>query len=813
MLLDVKDALRCVSELYDAFRASKTTRKGTLDVNISLPSIRQSLWTKVYDAMKPDDLDAMAMIIHLLSRIAHLDLLMRNAFKPIFDRVSTEVPVKQALEEVNRSLGIFRDGLSKISSRFANYNSSQDVLKLLEGEGIVKRLWSLMFSPVEDVRMAGQTIVGQAFDVDMRSDCFRSLLKHSPEQSFKGIFSILGTFISYVPTAPESCTLSASLVTCLTDVVEVLAGPLDGLLSEQSFVKDHGGFKPAKELSTFWKLMTRSTAVIFQHTPAWSVFVDDNQWMVDWMRDALIFTRQMLDCWRKFEEAALEASSAIDRSTGKVSSIGRRMVEHLQAVLPELARWLRLTDQELLHQSFALLQSLFACFEAAEVSPNPKALTKLKQDVERAQNRSSSTKLDSKRLKELHNLVVSFESGEDDDDDIQIVAPPPNLTQSKLDVRPRTEKKTVDDKASGGFKPSGRSQLSIKDFARPGQFSGAPTFSGKTLDAFFTPMEGKIASSSSKRPAQAAKPTGPKKPFWQPLPAPSREPKAALPSVKSQHFSTRDQEKLNAAVPPRPQPIQPSKVGAQASATKSDPEGASSSSSSDSDDDGGLETLRALQKEKKPERRTKILNILPGTAVGVVRAAARDQARRARERMKPDVSELHRVILSWAYEHDGDTPPGKPLSPVPVSERYSTYSQFRQTFEPLLLLECWAQLVNEKTEKKEVYDLEITSRQHSDSWVVLDTFVEEHFVTGWFLTEADIVLLRNPRTGSTVLAKVQSYKSVRAQRQGAQLALRCCLAGRPDPGLSTGSKWSISKAFRQVACLFFGCNAHQPHLQ
>ncbi|KAI0031389.1 SEN1 N terminal-domain-containing protein [Vararia minispora EC-137] len=739
MLSDVKDVLRSIGELYEAFRANKSTKKGDLDVQLSPPNIHQSLWTKIYDSMLGADVDGMAMLIVLLSRIAHLDVLMKSAFKPVFDRIPSEVSARQVFDEVNRSLGIFRDGFSKVSSRFSNYNTASSIHQLLGRDHIVKSLWSLMFSPVEDVRMAGQTIVGQAFDVDLRYDCFQKLIRYSPEQSFKGVFSTLETFISYVPQAPEACMLSASLVTCLTDIIEVLAGPLDPLLFDQSFVDNRDGFKPAAEITTFWRLMARATAVIFQHTPAWSMFVDDNQWMVNWMRDALILTRQMLEYWRKFEEAILMASSAAHHSSGKVSRVGKRMVSDLQIVLPELARWLRLTDQELLHQSFVLLQSLFGCFEAARIQPDHTALTKLKQDVERALNRSSSTKLDSKRLKELRDLVVSFERA---DDEIEIL-PGPTLKQSRLNPHPADKKVT----------------------------------------------------SGEKEPNKSTRAQTSRTSFWKPVPAPSREPEKPPPlSVKSQYFSSRDKEKLDAATVPRPKPIQPAKTDVDAQSNKSEPEEVSSSSS-ESEDDGGMASLRSLQKKKQPERRTKMMDIVPGATLGHARSTAQDEARRARERMKPDVSDLHRVILSWPYEHEGDTPPGKPLNPTPVLDRYPNYWQFRTTFEPLLLLECWAQLVNEKMEKKESYDLEITSRQYSDRWVDLDAFMEEHFQSGWFLTEADIVLLRNPRSNQTILAKVQSFRSVRGAKQGAQATLRCHLAGRPDPGLSPNTKWSVSKAF------------------
>jgi hypothetical protein len=78
---------------------------------------------------------------------------------------------------------------------------------------------------------------------------------------------------------------------------------------------------------------------------------------------------------RSVENVRIAAVSYTDSSGSQklsgqgLSRIGKKMIDDLQQFLPELTKWLRLTDEELLHQSFALLQSLLDCFKKPAYDP------------------------------------------------------------------------------------------------------------------------------------------------------------------------------------------------------------------------------------------------------------------------------------------------------------------------------------------------------------------------------------------------------------------------------------------------------------
>jgi senataxin len=231
-----------------------------------------------------------------------------------------------------------------------------------------------------------------------------------------------------------------------------------------------------------------------------------------------------------------------------------------------------------------------------------------------------------------------------------------------------------------------------------------------------------------------------------------------------------------------------------------------SSSSEESDEEEesqtGLAALGKFQRSPKvrrpaERRQVKMLDV-PGKGRGPVndRLNQRNDARRIALRLKPDISGLHRALLSWDYDHVGPEPPTSGEKPklVRVPDRFADHKLYHSIFEPLLLLECWSQIVQSKDQKQEICDCKISSRQFINDWVDLDISISELVPKDWYLAETDVVLLRHLDGKKSVLAKVQSYK---AMPYGIQATLRSLVnRSKGDPGLEINSSWRLSKVFR-----------------
>jgi senataxin len=736
------------------------------DLEISAPGVRKELWPKIFASILPSDSHATSTIISIAARFAHLNPLTENAFAQVLSRQGSKAKV--AFNDVNGALKVLQTGYSEVISKYGNYNTPAATEALLRQSGVAKDVTILMLCPSEDLQGAAQALVGQAFDADVRVECFHAMLRNLTSDALEGIFAFLETFKTYATTVPEACDISKALVRCLTDVIEVLCSSPDSLLLDDEFSRSDKGVGLRLALPKFWTLMTESISVIFRRTPAWSVYFEAED-MIRWMRDALIFGRDMLAQWRTFSAAVsgTDSLSSQKPSGPTLSRIGKKMIDDLQQFLPELTKWLRLTDEELLHQSFALLQSLLDCFKKTGVRPSEIGVQKLTRHIEGSRNKDAKvqTRLDSTRIMKLEVTLAAFE---DDDDDIVFISQsrPSKTAQQKL---PTDKRLSVDTHSESSRRTKA---IGMKPSVLP-----------------------KVPSSQS------------------------------LPRRHAGHFTSKDEEKLSKeSCMPRLQQIASSSSSSRHVQSKDSrysspaekPPSSDDSSGEGSGRERGLAALgkvqRSFQMKKPAERRqTKLLEI-PALRDNSVprRMRERDDARRRGLRMKPDISGLHRTILSWAYDHSGPDPPSTdskaPLVRVP--DRFSNHSHFQSVFEPLLFLECWAQILQSKEEPMEMFESKIMSRQFVDDFVDYDLAIIGPLKKGWWLSETDIILFRQPGGKRSVMAKVLNYKvnmfgQQHASQNGAtgsqhaiQVSARCHFGTGGDFGLQIGTTLQIGKVLR-----------------
>ena len=190
---------------------------------------------------------------------------------------------------------------------------------------------------------------------------------------------------------------------------------------------------------------------------------------------------------------------------------------------------------------------------------------------------------------------------------------------------------------------------------------------------------------------------------------------------------------------------------------------------------------------------------LPGNAKNPVlerlnNRSARDEARRTGLRLKPDITPLHRAILSWDYDADGAQPPGLNVRLSSVPDRFDNEQHYRRIFEPLLLMECWAQMQQSKEVAGEKFSCQISTRQYSgDDWIDLDITFTDSVTKDWSLSDTEIVLLRNPDGKKGFICKVQNYRTTMASINA---TLRMVTSAESAPHVN--SSWMLQKVIRRV---------------
>ncbi|KDQ11409.1 hypothetical protein BOTBODRAFT_135716 [Botryobasidium botryosum FD-172 SS1] len=806
---DAQNVLQATLTLCDVRNNSMKPNFKADSQAIPLLSVHTSLWKKAYEGVASDDPEGIALLVAAVAKSAHLDALRAGkgeAFSTSGMVAGLKEPFAAGVKSVNESLAIMRTGFGSRVSEFGDSVGPASLQDFIRKPDMVVDLIALMLSPSEELSEGAKAIPLSAWDTEERSECFRSFFVNAPESTFKAFAEVLTTFNKYVPSFPEACGVSKSMVRCFTDVIEVLCAKVDGLLFDGGF-GGSSGLDLKSWLPKLWKLMTESLAIIFRHTPTWSK-VCDPQEMVIWMRDALIFGRDMVAQASVLESAA--SGDAAIASPKKVSVVETAMVVDLRIVLKELLGWLRLTDDEMLHQSFELLKSLLECFAKSGTKPTDDALKKLDGFINR--RTGTRTQLTDDKLAEIAHVMESFQeelsvergtskdSGtlresvtviSSDDDEIEYMGSTTTQVKVKEErVSSKEPLKNAFEKMMGTrkreIKPSASASTSRKQ--------SAPTFEHHISKSV-------SAKSSAPKPKAASK-------LISDLRARHSERNNQLAAV---HLPLRNAQSGGLIHKAQNMSIsEPKNEGSKsrpASAKSSSP--AASSDEEDEEEEEGPKGLAALGAKspviaKPAERRQVKMLSLPGK-VGPrqPRLDPHEVTRRNQMRLKPDLSPLHRHILAWNYAHDGEEPPpqaGRAPKPRPtrIPLSFSSHEQYMQAFEPLLLMEAWSQIVKAKEDGYGVSLVcELGPRRYVDDWVDIDLLMVDSLPAKWFLSEADIVLLRHADAESKqVLAKVQTFKK---DFKGVNASIRCMLSTpenqRVDTALAPRSRWKLSKVF------------------
>lgn len=228
----------------------------------------------------------------------------------------------------------------------------------------------------------------------------------------------------------------------------------------------------------------------------------------------------------------------------------------------------------------------------------------------------------------------------------------------------------------------------------------------------------------------------------------------------------------------------------------------SSSEDDESSDDGNnlfkLGTkMKSVVKQDKPATVRK-------RKVPVVRKRVRDN----RARVAPDMSPLYKQIFKWDFFHNDAFPPGLSVSQYSaVQKSFKGFGSYKNTFEPLLLLEAWQSFLKCKEEANvgKALEVKIATRMRADAFVELETTIENmDDKNRWF--ESDVVLLStnknplSPENAQHCLARVHTV--TRKFNGPREVQLRC------EPGplmlqkMTHGGKLHGVKIMRFVFSLF-----------
>lgn len=701
----------------------------------------RGFWNKVYEAIDTKSASGLATILPALAPCAPVDRLATVSWLPA--KAPQLASIKPACRAINDALKLVRDPVIERMRDLADAPEAQTLLPtLMRAKGVAEAVMVLAFSPDDNLHYATLTVVRQWADCDSRQECFMELFSRAGYASLRGLITSLRNVSHAAAVLPDAMGLAKRSVRCMTDILEVLCSPARGLLRDDAFVSN----LPRHCVQSLWNSMCNSISEIFSKTYVWAEFGQTED-MTDWMRDALIFADRMLEQVWTFQAAA-SGTAAAGASPTKGNGAASKMVDALTAPTESLLSWLRITEPDLLEKASAVLVRMLERFAHYNRPIKKVVLDKLEKYLRQSQKQEVSQG----QKQQIRGVVLSDQQRADI---TRALARHPEYKQrfealqtiTELDPELRQQQRSEWDKLGLG-----------RTRDRDGDIAYMGSKSAKTDKHPAAPLKMTVGAP---KPKPAARPTKPTSAIMSNLKrdfAANRHVLHAGREATSSGPNFRGTTMRDGVPARRGHVIDPSTAA---------PDDDDDDDEEDEEDRG----LAALARHQKPSvavrappgKRT--MKRLDDPAYDDYKRRQAAQLQRAAEirterlRMKPDFTALHQHILQWDYMHDGPTPPGGPTRFEPIPASFDNHEQYVRLLEPLVMCECWQQIVQAKDEiesgsgEKPIIPCEIAGRASVDDFVEVYTTVKHGSMPErTFFSEADLVLLRNgPRKA---LAKV-----------------------------------------------------------
>ncbi|OAX84141.1 hypothetical protein ACJ72_01486 [Emergomyces africanus] len=508
-----------------------------------------------------------------------------------------------------------------------------------------------------------------------------------------------------------------------TDIIDVLCDSETGILRTRKLVDR----VETLALQRLWEYQWQALTTIFQQTETWHMMGNDRTVMLEFCRDTIQFADLL------FNQFTIFASSISDFAPSETKSAKENLVKAPAATMDSMVRWLRLKDDYLATTLVGLVAKLLRRMGELDVTLAADTL-KYIEDV--ARTSSIRTIITAQEKAELVRALESYYKK-------------PFVTVQPVPVPKKKRQSTITSYA----KP-----IDLTSVESPSRISGSgeDEFDDDIPDEVLMQLSGSVELNKARIAAQK-RPEKPAVPLSKHVPRLVKPVTNVLSFREKREREKEEKKRRDMAELARLKKKIPSQTAYQGSGLQGinvnidehDPVESMMVSDSDSDTDseedeegdvlGRKSTSRPDAVKAYEESRKKLLNQRgPIKKVKLVRSA-----KDMRARLSPDLSQLHRTLLSWEFFANGDLPPNSDRTDYSlVSNTFSDAMDYQKTFEPLLVLEAWQSFQSAKEDSSfQPFEIKVSNRMSVDAFVEVTTFMQPTEAKDLGLGESDLVLL------------------------------------------------------------------------
>ncbi|KAF8472621.1 SEN1 N terminal-domain-containing protein [Kalaharituber pfeilii] len=740
----------------------------------------RDLYDTVLDQFVLNDTEFACEILGSLQDLVGLEKIrIQEEKSPAPETKVNESPLRTAKLEFNKTLGLLNATVGEILNRVSEYDPG-NLIQILRHSKAGRFVIASLFSPEHGYYLPSVDIIKQAFNTIGKVDGLTLMLANHFDTAIEAFMwgieqvTMMRTF-GPMPSLVKTCVY----------LVQILCDSPDGLLLQE------GKFSTEAEksmLTRFWTCQWELLGAIFEETIQFGK-TQDRGALVEFTRDTMEYADLLFSSFPAFEHAIapLVPESAFEANSQRISKTGIMLLQCGNKSIHKIAMWLRLRDEPLLRLCHGLLCKILKQLEQANIPVEPEGISRLMKFASGGGQNKYQTNMTEQQKADLRAACGG------------------KVTVEKPFVRKSDMKK----------------QVTLAQWAAPIDV----TKGAKEIDVIEIQDDDDIADEEiekSEKPVVHDK----QKPLQKPMAvvAPQKaKPVTPRPSAMDQFkFKHKDLalERARADVAERIRlrkekeaAMQSTTVGSALQGmnikpkqlTKTVPtiitgeETSSSEEEADEDDDGtGLFALATKAK--------KTTVLLEGPHPGFrqpVNFTVQKQMRSAadlRARLTPDLSPLYRRILNWDFFHNSDFPPGSSAKDYTmVSNTFRNVSEYKSTFEPLLMLECWNQFRKAKEENNfTVFTIELATRMNADNFVELHmTMDQAEFASQKVsVVESDVLLLSaatNPLSAPTEPNCLARVVGITKKRTVVEISSRCLPSSVMLPALKVKAKYRAAK--------------------
>ena len=682
-------------------------------------------WESLQEHIKPGSFDLAGIALAGMSELVGLEEFDSKQPLPRPDEQNEFGLIFKKLGQICCSI------LEKISDF-----SPRRLSSLTSGPMPLQHFLSPLFSSDQDVSETGASLLKSTSEAFVRRDAISYFLTSRLADTLDGISWAIMQISKRKVFGPCPRTLKIC-----SDVMDVLCDSQDGILGTTSLTVE------AKTSARgFWASLWEFLHTIYKHTQQWADHIRVAI-MKEFCRDVMQFSDRIVREFSIFDSATskqtwMDRGNVDNQTRANPNDEGGVLLAHPSKTLTAMIGYLKLRDEYLLSTSVDLIQKLVTQLSSKKMVLAPDATRELERlTFAKSKNTNMTGQQKAEILKVLEENIgrptVLQAKAEESTGKVERDAKA-SLKQGSIDIGgwSKRAKTTTDiDEDIASITPAVR-MLKDQQRARP------PASIQKSALSMV---------SRDKRPA--------------PPPVVDKRKEAETQAfLKSREQAKREKQRRDAeAVAKQKKHLQPNTMAGQTAGEGSAlngignlgkdhrPKGTGMYVSSDSEDDSDAELDRELFGSPQKKNQSDAVKDYMASKAQQLKAQGpvkkQRQVRTTKDmlaRVAPDLSPLHKSILSWDFFHEGDFPPGSSRHDYKfVAEEFRTAAEYRATFEPLLLLEAWQSFRQAREEgNSRPFKLETKSRMTSDhSLVEIGASMDPALLKELGLFEGDILLI------------------------------------------------------------------------